>query len=121
TAEAPGRCAASSAGTGRPVRPPAAPRNRSRRRRSGRRSRLAPLGHPSRLPSGPAPRVVAGDELAVHRKMQSRTVPTDQAPGARTVLDGDMAVRPTRPPRFDVWLALAGIAGGLLLWGFGLS
>ena len=32
-----------------------------------------------------------------------------------------MAVRLPRPPRFDVWLALAGLAGGLLLWGFGLS
>ncbi|MEZ3177852.1 two-component sensor histidine kinase [Streptomyces pimonensis] len=32
-----------------------------------------------------------------------------------------MALRPPRPPRFDPWVALAGLAGGLLLWGFGLS
>ncbi|WP_149547672.1 sensor histidine kinase [Streptomyces marokkonensis] len=32
-----------------------------------------------------------------------------------------MAVRPPRPPRFDVWVALAGLAGGLLLWAFGLG
>lgn len=32
-----------------------------------------------------------------------------------------MAVRPPRPPRFDVGVALAGLAGGLLLWGFGLG
>ncbi|MEF9906430.1 sensor histidine kinase [Streptomyces sp. P9-A2] len=32
-----------------------------------------------------------------------------------------MAVRLPRPPRFDVGVALAGLAGGLLLWGFGLG
>ncbi|MGW5511941.1 sensor histidine kinase, partial [Streptomyces albogriseolus] len=32
-----------------------------------------------------------------------------------------MAVRPLRPPRFDVTVALAGLLGGLLLWGFGLG
>ncbi|MET8895770.1 sensor histidine kinase [Streptomyces albogriseolus] len=32
-----------------------------------------------------------------------------------------MAVRPLRPPRFDVAVALAGLLGGLLLWGFGLG
>ncbi|MEV5931957.1 histidine kinase [Streptomyces sp. NPDC052079] len=32
-----------------------------------------------------------------------------------------MAVRLPRPPRFDVWVALAGLAGGLLLWGIGLG
>src|SRR5690606_3116248 len=104
-----------------PDRRPAAPRIRSRRQRSRRRSRFAPLGHPSRLPSGPAGHVVAADELAVHRKMQSRTVPVDQAPGARTVLDGAMTPRRVRPPRFDAWVALAGLTGGLLLWGFGLG
>src|SRR5690606_10023044 len=40
---------------------------------------------------------------------------------ARSVLDGAMAVRLSRPPRFDAWIALAGLAGGLLLWGFGLG
>lgn len=32
-----------------------------------------------------------------------------------------MAVRPPRPRRFDVWVALAGLLGGLLLWGTGLG
>lgn len=32
-----------------------------------------------------------------------------------------MALRPPRPPRFDVWVALSGLAGGLLLWAFGLG
>ncbi|MBT3153337.1 two-component sensor histidine kinase [Streptomyces sp. CHD11] len=32
-----------------------------------------------------------------------------------------MALRPPRPPRFDLWVALAGLGGGLLLWGFGLG
>ncbi len=53
--------------------------------------------------------------------MQSGTLPGDQAPDARTVLDGAMAPRPPRPHRFDVWAALAGLLGGLLLWGFGLG
>lgn len=53
--------------------------------------------------------------------MQSGTLRGDQATAARTVLDGAMAVRLTRPPRFDVGVALAGLAGGLLLWAFGLG
>ncbi|MFI1417280.1 sensor histidine kinase [Streptomyces sp. NPDC020731] len=32
-----------------------------------------------------------------------------------------MAVRLSRPRRFDVWVALAGLLGGLLLWGIGLG
>lgn len=32
-----------------------------------------------------------------------------------------MTPRRVRPPRFDAWVALAGLAGGLLLWGFGLG
>ncbi|MFE2277445.1 sensor histidine kinase [Streptomyces sp. NPDC059454] len=32
-----------------------------------------------------------------------------------------MAVRLPRPRRFDVWVALAGLLGGLLLWGIGLG
>ncbi|MEU7208123.1 histidine kinase [Streptomyces sp. NPDC044989] len=32
-----------------------------------------------------------------------------------------MAARLPRPPRFDVWAALAGLLGGLLLWGSGLG
>ncbi|MFC8388360.1 MULTISPECIES: sensor histidine kinase [unclassified Streptomyces] len=32
-----------------------------------------------------------------------------------------MAVRLPRPCRFDVWVALAGLLGGLLLWGTGLG
>ncbi|MGC0374857.1 sensor histidine kinase [Streptomyces sp. SAI-229] len=32
-----------------------------------------------------------------------------------------MAVRLPRPHRFDLWLALAGLFGGLLLWGIGLG
>ncbi|WP_077796640.1 sensor histidine kinase [Streptomyces sp. JHA26] len=32
-----------------------------------------------------------------------------------------MAVRPPRPHRFDGWTALAGLSGGLLLWGLGLG
>lgn len=32
-----------------------------------------------------------------------------------------MAARLPRPPRFDLWAALAGLAGGLLLWGSGLG
>ena len=38
----------------------------------------------------------------------------------RAVLDGDMAVRLPRPHRFDVCAALAGLLGGLLLWGVGI-
>ncbi|MFD8520888.1 sensor histidine kinase [Streptomyces capillispiralis] len=32
-----------------------------------------------------------------------------------------MAVRLPRPHRFDLWLALTGLVGGLLLWGIGLG
>ncbi|MFD8451992.1 MULTISPECIES: sensor histidine kinase [Streptomyces] len=32
-----------------------------------------------------------------------------------------MAARFPRPPRFDLWAALAGLVGGLLLWGSGLG
>ncbi|MFD4348160.1 sensor histidine kinase [Streptomyces coelicoflavus] len=32
-----------------------------------------------------------------------------------------MAARLPRPPRFDLWAALAGLVGGLLLWGSGLG
>ncbi|WP_432054255.1 sensor histidine kinase [Streptomyces sp. bgisy022] len=32
-----------------------------------------------------------------------------------------MAARLSRPPRFDASIALAGLAGGLVLWGFGLG
>ncbi|MEV5999522.1 histidine kinase [Streptomyces griseomycini] len=32
-----------------------------------------------------------------------------------------MAVRLSRPHRFDAWAALAGLGGGLLLWGIGLG
>ncbi|MFI5568906.1 sensor histidine kinase [Streptomyces sp. NPDC051740] len=32
-----------------------------------------------------------------------------------------MAVRLPRPRRFDVWVALAGLFGGLLMWGIGLG
>jgi signal transduction histidine kinase len=53
--------------------------------------------------------------------MQSRTVPGHQATSTRAVLDGDMAVRPPRPHPFDVRAALAGLLGGLLLWGIHLA
>jgi signal transduction histidine kinase len=53
--------------------------------------------------------------------MQYRTVPGDQAGGARAVLDGAMAVRLPRPRRFDAYAASAGLLGGLLLWGIGLG
>jgi len=53
--------------------------------------------------------------------MQSRTVPGDQASGARAVFHGDMAVRLPRPPRFDVCLAAGGLLGGLLLVAMGLG
>jgi signal transduction histidine kinase len=53
--------------------------------------------------------------------MQSGTLPGDQAGAAGAVLDGDMAVRLPRPRRFDAGVALAGLLGGLLLWGIGLG
>lgn len=65
--------------------------------------------------------VVAADEVAVHRKMQSRTVPGDQAGAARAVFHGDMAVRLPRPHRFDVYVAVGGLLGGLLLTLMGLG
>lgn len=54
--------------------------------------------------------------------MQSRTVRGDQASAARAVLDGFMAApRLPRPHRFDAYVALSGLLGGLLLWGIGLA
>jgi signal transduction histidine kinase len=53
--------------------------------------------------------------------MQPGTLPWDQAGGARAVLDGVMAPRLPRPHRDDVRIALAGLLGGLLLWGVGLG
>jgi signal transduction histidine kinase len=53
--------------------------------------------------------------------MQFGTVRGHQAAEADPVLDGGMAVRPPRPHRFDVCAALAGLLGGLLLWGIGLA
>lgn len=51
--------------------------------------------------------------------MQSRTVPGDQARGADSVLDGVMAL--PRPHRFDVYIAVGGLLGGLLLVAIGLT
>src|SRR4051812_4871459 len=79
-----------------------------------------PFPRPPRLPAGCAAFVVGGDELAVHRKMQFRTLPGDQAGGARAVLDGGMALRLPRPHRDDVRIAVGGLAGGLLLSALGL-
>ncbi|ELP62911.1 histidine kinase [Streptomyces turgidiscabies Car8] len=53
--------------------------------------------------------------------MQFGTVPEDQAGGVRAVLDGGMAQRLPRPHRDDVRIALAGLLGGLLIWGVGLG
>lgn len=53
--------------------------------------------------------------------MQSGTVRGHQAFDAPALLDGDMAVRLPRPHRFDLCAALAGLLGGLLLWGVGLG
>ncbi|WP_406197195.1 sensor histidine kinase [Streptomyces sp. NBC_01017] len=51
--------------------------------------------------------------------MQSRTLPGNQARTARTVLDGAMLL--PRPRRFDVYIAVGGLLGGLLLVGIGLG
>ncbi|WP_406413954.1 sensor histidine kinase [Streptomyces sp. NBC_01614] len=51
--------------------------------------------------------------------MQSRTLPGNQARTARTVLDGAMLL--PRPRRFDVYIAVGGLFGGLLLVGIGLG
>jgi signal transduction histidine kinase len=51
--------------------------------------------------------------------MQSRTVPGQHARRADTVLDGVMAL--PRPHRFDVYIAVGGLLGGLLLVGIGLG
>lgn len=53
--------------------------------------------------------------------MQSRTLPRDQAGDGPDMLDGGMAVTFPRPHRLDVGIALAGLLGGLLLWGIGLG
>ncbi|WP_443059538.1 sensor histidine kinase [Streptomyces sp. NBC_00443] len=51
--------------------------------------------------------------------MQSRTLPGNQAPSAHAVLDGAMLL--PRPHRFDVYIAVGGLLGGLLLVGIGLG
>ncbi|MFF5481602.1 sensor histidine kinase [Streptomyces sp. NPDC012935] len=51
--------------------------------------------------------------------MQSRTLPGNQARTAHTVLDGAMLL--PRPRRFDVYIAVGGMLGGLLLVGIGLG
>ncbi|WP_443052477.1 sensor histidine kinase [Streptomyces sp. NBC_00299] len=51
--------------------------------------------------------------------MQSRTLPGNQARTARTVLDGAMLL--PRPRRFDVYIAVGGLLGGLLLVSIGLG
>src|SRR4051794_13863770 len=76
---------------------------------------------PSRLPCQASGVVVGGDEPAVHRRMQPRTLPGDQASGGRGVLDGVMALRLPRPHRFDVCVALGGLLGGVLLVVVGLG
>lgn len=53
--------------------------------------------------------------------MQPGTLPRGQAPGPYAVLDGVMAVRLPRPHRFDVYLAVTGLLGGLALWAIGLG
>jgi len=53
--------------------------------------------------------------------MQFGTVRGDHAVSTRPVLDGDMAVRLPRPHRFDVYIAIGGLLGGLLLVGIGLA
>ncbi|MFF6976203.1 sensor histidine kinase [Streptomyces sp. NPDC008343] len=51
--------------------------------------------------------------------MQSRTLPGNQARTVHTVLDGAMLL--PRPRRFDVYIAVGGLLGGLLLVGIGLG
>ncbi|MGW6736063.1 sensor histidine kinase [Streptomyces sp. NPDC055013] len=51
--------------------------------------------------------------------MQSRTLPGNQARNSHTVLDGAMLL--PRPRRFDVYIAVGGLLGGLLLVGIGLG
>ncbi len=53
--------------------------------------------------------------------MQSGTLPGQQAGAARAVLDGGMAAPLPRPHRFEVWVAVGGLAGGVLLWAIGLG
>ncbi|NUR04454.1 MAG: two-component sensor histidine kinase [Streptomyces sp.] len=53
--------------------------------------------------------------------MQLRTLLGNQARLTWAVLDGFMPVRLPRPHRFDVYVAIGGLLGGLLLVGFGLS
>ncbi|MYR57534.1 two-component sensor histidine kinase, partial [Streptomyces sp. SID625] len=55
--------------------------------------------------------------MRLHPSMYARTVPRDQAPGRRAVLDGRMALGRARPHRDDLAIAPAGLLGGLLLWG----
>lgn len=52
--------------------------------------------------------------------MQFGTVRGHQAGGTTAVLDGDMALRPPRPHRFDVCVAVTGLLCGVLLWTLGL-
>jgi signal transduction histidine kinase len=52
--------------------------------------------------------------------MQPVTVPGMHASEVRAVLDKGMAVTLPRPHRDDVYIAGAGLLGGLLLWGAGL-
>ncbi|MFE5817000.1 sensor histidine kinase [Streptomyces sp. NPDC056479] len=51
--------------------------------------------------------------------MQSRTLPGNQARTGHTVLDGAMLL--PRPRRFDVYIAVGGLLGGVLLVGIGLG
>ncbi|NNN33564.1 two-component sensor histidine kinase [Streptomyces sp. S3(2020)] len=53
--------------------------------------------------------------------MQCTTVRGDQAERGPPVLDGVMAVRLPRPHRFDVYVAVGGLLGGLLLMAIGLG
>ena len=61
-------------------------------------------------------------KLAVHRKMQFGTVPGEQARARGPCWMEGMAVRRLpRPHRFDVYIAVGGLLGGLLLVGIGLG
>lgn len=53
--------------------------------------------------------------------MQSGTLLAVQADAVRAVLDGAMAPRLPRPHRFDVYVAVGGLLGGVLLAGLGLG